>query len=592
MLTLSARGQLVRRALVVGQPVEVGRGDLVVLSERDAALSKTVSARSAEVVLVRGVADGLLEARLTSLGANGLLLRSSAPAPTHLRRGEFCTLREGDTAALCVEDEALLQVSFAWEGVAREAPPAAEEAPVEEQEPPAKRARAPPEESVIDLTNTTDEDEPAPLPATRRPLLLLLGGLPGSGKSTFAEELMQRSPSFRTVCQDTVRNGKGGTKAHVARATLAHLRAGSHTIVDRTNLSADTRCFLVGLARLLRIPLHCVYLDTPRQTCQARILLREGHQVMGPEGVKVLALMAGKKDSSLPSRAEGFDSVAVARTAPEVKALLERFSALPAAREGVAAWQEPSADTHLETALNKEGAKAEGGAAAAAGNAFSALRAGAASAAAGPAAPPARPKPASGGGGWGNALADFANDPSSPLVLHADTHCIAIADLYPKARYHHLVIARDRRLDSWKDLAAGDAPLLAHMRTVAAAQVAAARAADPSLRGVPIRLGFHAEPSMRRLHLHVISFDLVSVKLTKKVHFNSYTTPFFLALKDVEAALRSPAGRLSVDLDSIETWKTAPLRCHRCGAAFPFVPALKQHIEQCTAPLPRDGDWL
>lgn len=41
-------------------------------------------------------------------------------------------------------------------------------------------------------------------------------------------------------------------------------------------------------------------------------------------------------------------------------------------------------------------------------------------------------------------------------------------------------------------------------------------------------IGYHAVPSMQRLHLHVISTDFVSPCLKTKYHWNSFTTPFFL----------------------------------------------------------------
>lgn len=41
-------------------------------------------------------------------------------------------------------------------------------------------------------------------------------------------------------------------------------------------------------------------------------------------------------------------------------------------------------------------------------------------------------------------------------------------------------------------------------------------------------IGYHAMPSMQRLHLHVISTDFNSPCLKTKYHWNSFTTPFFL----------------------------------------------------------------
>lgn len=42
------------------------------------------------------------------------------------------------------------------------------------------------------------------------------------------------------------------------------------------------------------------------------------------------------------------------------------------------------------------------------------------------------------------------------------------------------------------------------------------------------KIGYHLSPSMERLHLHVISNDLVSSCLKTKLHWNSFTTKLFL----------------------------------------------------------------
>ena len=44
----------------------------------------------------------------------------------------------------------------------------------------------------------------------------------------------------------------------------------------------------------------------------------------------------------------------------------------------------------------------------------------------------------------------------------------------------------------------------------------------------PFALGFHAAPSMRQLHLHVISLDFASEALKNKKHWNSFATAFLV----------------------------------------------------------------
>lgn len=73
-----------------------------------------------------------------------------------------------------------------------------------------------------------------------RPVVLVLVGIPGSGKSTFAEKLVSgsRQPSaparWVAVCQDTAApNGRRGTRQQVIAAADAALRAGACVVVDR-----------------------------------------------------------------------------------------------------------------------------------------------------------------------------------------------------------------------------------------------------------------------------------------------------------------------------------------------------------------------
>jgi hypothetical protein len=48
------------------------------------------------------------------------------------------------------------------------------------------------------------------------------------------------------------------------------------------------------------------------------------------------------------------------------------------------------------------------------------------------------------------------------------------------------------------------------------------------------RLGFHSLPSMRQLHLHVISQDLSGEGMKKKAHYQRFVTPFFITLDEVQ----------------------------------------------------------
>lgn len=165
--------------------------------------------------------------------------------------------------------------------------------------------------------------------------------------------------------------------------------------------------------------------------------------------------------------------------------------------------------------------------------------------------------------------------------MRFDDRCIVVPDKFPKARLHGLVIARDLRLQGPLDLEGPeDAALVRHMKAMGTAWAA------QQAPGVAIRMGLHSVPSMRQLHLHVISQDFDSPCLKTKKHWNSFTTPFFLDVDWVMEQLEHGSGggkaRLEYSLSEKEALLKGPLRCHKCGVELSNMPKLKEHIRKCT----------
>ena len=105
-------------------------------------------------------------------------------------------------------------------------------------------------------------------------------------------------------------------------------------------------------------------------------------------------------------------------------------------------------------------------------------------------------------------------------------------------------------------------------------------------KNVPIKIQLLQEPSMRQLHMHIVSQDFDSPSLKNKKHWNSFTTTFFRDSEGVMEELKStgsvtPCG----DEDSLMKLE---LRCHRCRCVQPNIPKLKQHIKLCQSPFPQD----
>ena len=130
----------------------------------------------------------------------------------------------------------------------------------------------------------------------------------------------------------------------------------------------------------------------------------------------------------------------------------------------------------------------------------------------------------------------------------------------------------------------------AHARTLAA-DSRGGGAADDAER-FRFRCGFHASPSMRTAHMHVVSGDLRGVGMKTRRHWNSFATSFFKEAEETARDLeRAEAESTSGDASSGTRWDVAelervvamtPLRCHKCGdGPFPTMPKLFTHTDAC-----------
>ncbi|KAI5846021.1 HIT-like domain-containing protein [Tricharina praecox] len=189
---------------------------------------------------------------------------------------------------------------------------------------------------------------------------------------------------------------------------------------------------------------------------------------------------------------------------------------------------------------------------------------------------------------FADALLPYITTPSSfppSVVLHHSTDFVWIRDKYAKSFIHTLLLPRDpaRNTQHPLELLSRDVEFLEKVRVEAA-----------KLRGVVARelerrfggngkqggrnwvdevlVGVHAHPSLRHLHVHVLSRDLSGEALRKASHYNSFTTGFFVRLEEFPLSgeeLEKRGGG----------WRKEELRCWRCGRGFgrSFV-KLKAHL--------------
>ncbi|GAA5849947.1 hypothetical protein JCM8547_000961 [Rhodosporidiobolus lusitaniae] len=157
--------------------------------------------------------------------------------------------------------------------------------------------------------------------------LVVLVGLPGSGKSTFARGLSQRG-NWRVVSSDE--DGKMSGLQSAASSfsppppSAGMRKKGSHLILDACNPSRSSRLSLLSLAHNARHPI-CVFFSLPSSLCLYRAQQRPDHPTL-PPGPRVER--AVKHFSSLlekPTMGEGWKAVVEVRTEEAVREVVKKL---------------------------------------------------------------------------------------------------------------------------------------------------------------------------------------------------------------------------------------------------------------------------
>ena len=144
--------------------------------------------------------------------------------------------------------------------------------------------------------------------SSKHPLILVLVGLPASGKSTWARENEVpaiSSDAMRELLADDVTNQAihRDVFKHVRAVLRTRLAIGRpKTAVDATNLTFKERRPYIEIARRAGARIEAVYFDIPIEECLKR---NRGRARVVPD--EAIRAMAGKMQ--LPSIVEGFDAV-------------------------------------------------------------------------------------------------------------------------------------------------------------------------------------------------------------------------------------------------------------------------------------------
>ncbi|GMH35599.1 hypothetical protein BSKO_03467 [Bryopsis sp. KO-2023] len=467
-------------------------------------------------------------------------------------------------------------------------------------------------------------------------VMLVLVGIPGSGKSTFCKKLEELGKWVR-INQDSIRRGKPGSKDQCLQAARSALGSGKSCLIDRMNATPDQRGDFMNIARSQASSSHALVLNIEPQVCVERVVDRRDHEggVQGKGGARVVHMNKNSlARSGAPTLAEGFSSVRICNDVESVAKACDFWTKVTDSRdigtseqlkavEGkvmgkLREWVKPKSPKKKQkkstptrgvkrpksespssaaqlgpkrprssaTPAHMEGLR----------NAFDVLMASSRRKMSStpeerpkspPNSPPPRSPPAGGSkkstkfpSAWQQVLHKIANRPDDhkprfPGML-VDERCVVIRDCFPKAMHHYLVIARDTQLEGIDDVQRKHSQLLMHMKEVGESVVS--KLAVP--KGATFRYGFHSVPSMRQLHMHVISTDFDAPGLKNKKHWNSFTTEFFLNFDDVVESLEK-TGCIDVNVEEAEEMLKRPLACHRCQKVQGTMPKLKEHIRSC-----------
>ncbi|KZV85711.1 P-loop containing nucleoside triphosphate hydrolase protein [Exidia glandulosa HHB12029] len=143
-------------------------------------------------------------------------------------------------------------------------------------------------------------------------VLLVLCGLVGSGKSTFAQALERHRPDeWVRCCQDELKSRK-----NVERMARDALDAGQSPVIDRTNVSVAQRSTWISIAREYGVPVWLLFVNTPPETCATRVKSRRGHPtVKDGEGLWLIRQFGAQFEP--PVAEEGFDRVLALTSLPQ-----------------------------------------------------------------------------------------------------------------------------------------------------------------------------------------------------------------------------------------------------------------------------------
>ncbi|KAL3940741.1 MAG: hypothetical protein SGBAC_004773 [Bacillariaceae sp.] len=153
----------------------------------------------------------------------------------------------------------------------------------------------------------------------RGPIMLLLCGVQGSGKSTFCEQLLRvNSDSWIHLSQDTINKGKPGKREQVEARARTAIEDGKCLLIDRMHLDPMQRKVFIDVAKSVNAPVHIAVFKPPRNVILERVRNRKNHpgKVMGESGVR--QALKALDQLEMPSYSEAIELITCVSTPQRV----------------------------------------------------------------------------------------------------------------------------------------------------------------------------------------------------------------------------------------------------------------------------------
>lgn len=154
--------------------------------------------------------------------------------------------------------------------------------------------------------------------------MLILTGIPGSGKSTFAEALVRGNPHmYVRVNQDSL-----GSRLACEQLARLVLSDGRCPIIDRCNFDPSQRKKFLNIANSFRVPVDCVVFQFPMDLCIRRCQERRNHETVNSRNAaRIVGMMAGQFSSPLSNQnnSEAFRAIKSLESTSEVEELIVEY---------------------------------------------------------------------------------------------------------------------------------------------------------------------------------------------------------------------------------------------------------------------------